>query len=35
MASFYSCGKRKDTRKAWRYPGVAIPERLKSRYKTV
>lgn len=24
---------RLDTRKIWRYPGVAIPDRLKSKYK--
>ncbi len=34
MASMYG-GRRKDTRKAWRYPGVPIPFRLQGKYKVV
>lgn len=29
----YPVTRRRDTRKIWRYPGVPIPDRLRSRYR--
>lgn len=33
MPCYISSYRRTDTRKIWRYPGVEIPYRLRSRYK--
>lgn len=33
MASYYGGYSSRPPKKLWRYPGVPIPERLKSKYK--